>query len=197
MIQIINNPEYCKIYDGSQLHPDFAYSQGAKGDSIVIWLAPAKVSEHLVDLEDLKNKDFIVSKSMLHMIITIQGNSITEAVLWQRLFMQTIYGWICSNLSGLSLFMSCLIGDDILMKREIEVCFRKLSVSIATVSPTKMLIHIGLNWKAEKAPVPTFDLTEFLTDDEDVARRTGLNISCEISNAIHSVRRASFKVSTF
>jgi len=174
------------LYDGSQLSPEFAFSHGLQDDSIVAFVGSAKVDDHLVDLEDRQRNDFIVSEKMLHFVVTILGNSITEAVLWQRLFVNTIANHLRVFIPG----SVRVEGDDILVDGA------KLSVSIATVSPTKELIHIGLNWRAGKTPVKTFSLEAVFSnkfDEKWVLKK----VSGIIRDEFEDVRRACFKVKTF
>lgn len=186
-------------YDGSQLNPDFSFDQGMREDNVVAFSGPAEVKKHLVDLEDKKNNDFIKSKDMLHFIITLQGNSIVEAVLWQRLFIHCIVN--CTEFVG-NMFSEKdhvrVEGDDIMVN-----AMEKLSVSIATVSPTKMLIHIGLNWDAgENIPVKIWSLSNRLMDTEkkevDNFKDLCMEAICrEIISTYKDVKKACFKVKTF
>lgn len=134
-------------YNGSQLHSHFGYENGVNGDSIVSFVGPAEVKEHLVDCEDKLKNDFINSEQMLHFIIEIFDISLREMVVWQRLFItQTID------------FLKVLaIPNSINIRRERDDIFvrdKKFSVSIATLSPVSGLIHVGLNIKVgENCPV--------------------------------------------
>lgn len=54
-------------------------------------------------------------------------------------------------------------GDDLFLDRA-EAIPGKLSVSIATASPTSTLIHAGFNIRTEGTPVPTVGLSELGID---------------------------------
>ena len=134
-------------YDGTQLHSHFGYENGVNGDSIVSFIGPAEVKEHLVDCEDRLKNDFIRSESMLHFIIEIFDVSLKEMVVWQRLFITQIVD-----------FLKVLVKSDFNnIHREGDDIFvggKKFSVSIATLSPVSGLIHVGLNIKVgENCPV--------------------------------------------
>lgn len=141
-------------YDGSQLHSHFAYEHGVKGNSIVSFIGPAEVKEHLVDCEDRLKNDFISSESMLHFIIEIFDVSLREMVVWQRLFITQTIDFL-KSLTIPESYKLRRVGDDIFVDS------KKLSVSIATLSPVSGLIHVGLNIKVgENCPVLAIGLED-------------------------------------
>ena len=103
-------------YDGSQLHHAFAYEQASElGATICYFRGSAEVKEHLVDLEDSLADDFIKSEEMWHFIIEIPEATITEMVVWQRLFISIcidIFNQLCD---GLDLRITRK-GDDIMIE---------------------------------------------------------------------------------
>ena len=141
-------------YTGEQLSSLWAYkTAGLQGDSIVSFIGKADVSEHLVDLEDVKAMAFIYSEQMLHFIVEHFELDLEKAVLRQRMLMMIIQE--CLALEGSSPVIERR-GDDLFIEE------RKLSVSIATLSPVSSLIHVGLNIRTENTPVPAFGLNELM-----------------------------------
>lgn len=170
-------------YDGSQLHHAFAYEQAKElGATICYFRGAAEVKEHLVDLEDSLTNDFIKSKEMWHFIIEIPEATITEMVVWQRLFIS-----MCID----NLREECPIitrnGDDIMMG-----C-NKLSVSIATLSRFSGLIHVGINIKVgEGCPVAAAGLNDFTKDKYSLI--FGRDMAFAFAEEYNDVKDATFKV---
>lgn len=190
-------------YDGSQLHHAFAYEQRrVLGPSICVFRGAANVKEHLVDLEDSLADDFIKSEEMWHFIIEIPGATITEMVVWQRLFI-----FMCiDHLRYIQVAKdACRIGDDIMIEPDESDSYGmiepdepggeydKLSVSIATLSRFSGLIHVGININVgEGCPVEATGLKDFV-DQKDVdlfGKRMASNFVCEYNNIIE----ATYKV---
>ena len=157
-------------YDGSQLRWDFGYRLGIPGNSILLFRGPAKVSDHLVDLEDALHEDYIYSPDMIHILITKFHEPLITAIHRQRFAM-----WALANLlnNRLNLFATSLQikvhGDDLLILTPppegtvSDNILRKLSVSIATTSGHATVTHIGVNVVSpEKSlvKVPTIGLEE-------------------------------------
>ena len=173
-------------YDGSQLHHAFAYEQAkVLGATICYFRGSADVKEHLVDLEDSLADDFIKSKEMWHFIIEIPEATITEMVVWQRLFISMCIDNLrkeCKN--------PCMVqrmGDDI------KVGLRKLSVSIATLSRFSGLIHVGININVgEGCPVSAIGLDDF-TEDE-YSSIFGEDIATIFVKEYNDIKNATFKV---
>ena len=150
-------------YDGAQLHSHFAYENGVKGNSIVCFIGPAEVKEHLVDCEDRLKNDFISSKSMIHFIIEIFDASLREMVVWQRLFITKVVDFLKDS----SIRDVYRRGDDIMING------KKFSVSIATLSPVSGLIHVGLNIEVgDNCPVEAIGISnidDLRYDKESIA----------------------------
>ncbi len=145
-------------YDGGQLKSLWAYRHyQLMGDSIIVFRGPCNVNkEALVDVQDQLANNFIYSPDMLHFIAEHFGCDLEKAVLRQRLMITQVEGLLREK------SRVCLVrrGDDLYAGE------RKLSVSIATVSPVSSLIHLGLNIDASGAPVPAVGLKEIgLSDD--------------------------------
>ena len=149
-------------YTGEQLSSHFAFRHfGVAGDSIVAFIGPADVREDkLVDLADAKQKAIIFSEKMLHFIIEIFELDLEKAILIQRLFIAIIAEHIDRTCEKLVLTRK---GDDIFMGK------RKLSVSVATLSPVSSLIHTGLNITSTNTPVETVGLEELGIDAQEFA----------------------------
>jgi hypothetical protein len=139
-------------YDGSQLSSLWAYRNYAlQGDSIVAFTGPCKVSlDKMVDMADVLAGDFIYSEKMLHFIVEHFDLDLEKTVTRQRLLMAVINEAIMET-AGVTVTRK---GDDLFLDN------RKLSVSIATLSPVSTLIHTGLNLSSRNTPVPTVSLPE-------------------------------------
>lgn len=141
-------------YTGEQLSSLWTYKNaGIQGDSIVSFIGRAEVSQHLVDLEDLKAGAFIYSELMLHFIVEHFELDLEKAIFKQRMLMVLIKEALRRESIQLTMDRR---GDDLYIDN------RKLSVSIATLSPVSSLIHVGLNIYTENTPVPTYGLSELI-----------------------------------
>jgi len=174
-------------YDGSQLHHAFAYEQAKElGATICYFRGSAEVKEHLVDLEDSLADDFIKSEEMWHFIIEIPEATITEMVVWQRLFIS-----ICiDSLRNINKSFNNSItrkGDDIMIGDS------KLSVSIATLSRFSGLIHVGINIEVgEGCPVKAMGLSDFMsTVPINIFAR---DIVSDFVEEYNDIKNATFKV---
>jgi len=149
-------------YDGTQLATQWPrLVSSVTGDCVVAFLGPAAApTENLVDLEDRRAGERITAKRMLSLIGVWFGRTLAETVLRQRLYVFLTAERL--RLRGLSMLVE---GDDIYTPDR-----RKLSVSIATVSPLAGLVHIGLNDDPTGAPVPAVGLAELGVGAADFAR---------------------------
>ncbi len=149
-------------YDGTQLSSHFAYKNfNIPGNSIVAFIGPVDVRlTEMVDIEDVILKERISSDGMLNFIIEIFNADLTVAICLQRLFMSIIMEELNRLLKGLYITRD---GDDLYYQE------RKLSVSIATVSPVSSLIHCALNIKPTGAPVKISCLEEMGINAPDLA----------------------------
>lgn len=144
-------------YDGRQLHSLWAFRTfGLHGDSIVAWQGPCAVQlTEMVDQEDVRQNAPIFSQAMLHFIVEHFHRDLEKAVWQQRLLIALIGERLNEKCSG----QVKRHGDDLYLGD------RKLSVSIATLSPVSALIHVGLNVSSEGTPVPTVSLPELGVGD--------------------------------
>jgi len=143
-------------YDGRQLVSLWAFRNfHLQGDSIVAFRGPCQVDlAQMVDLADVKEEGHIYSEEMLHFIVEHFDLDLEKTVTRQRLLIAIIKEQLESLNPQLRLERR---GDDLYREE------RKLSVSIATLSPVSTLIHVGLNISSENTPVPAVGLTELQT----------------------------------
>jgi uncharacterized protein len=149
-------------YDGSQLRSHWIMEEfGILGDACVSFIGGCDVKpEFMKDMEDLLNNNAIRSRRMLNFIIEIFKNDIFSSVLLQHLFVSIIQEEICKKIGKKMIERK---GDDLFYEG------RKLSVSIATVSPISSLIHLGLNITSEDTPVLTSNLSELSIDPVELS----------------------------
>jgi len=149
-------------YDGSQIEGSWAFkSFGIKGSSIVTWIGSMNISsENLKDFEDIGLE--IKSNNMLHFIIEHfdqQPANLRIAYMRQRIFVMILKEELAKKGIG-----SIRKGDDIYIDFN---GLKKLTVSIATVSPSTMKIHCGINLTSVGTPddVDTIGLFELTTSN--------------------------------
>jgi hypothetical protein len=131
-------------YDGSAIRSHWAYRNfGILGNSLVVFRGKCDVKvEEMIDIEDLRQKKEIKSDDMVHYIIEVfDYPNVLLASALQKLFIAKL----CELLGEYGIKTSRK-GDDI------YVDGRKLSISIATVSPVSIKIHIGINVEAKGIP---------------------------------------------
>lgn len=172
------------LYDGTQLSSLWAYrSFGLLGDSIVAFRGPCRLDfDHMVDLEDVRAKSPIYGADMLHFIVEHFEHDLERAVLRQRLLVVILKETIEKN--GPGLFRS---GDDLYFDG------RKLSISIATVTPVSTMIHTALNITAENTPVPAIGLVELGWTVEQIPA-LAKEIGRAYAEEMQGIRRARCKV---
>ena len=172
-------------YDGTQLKSLFAYmNHGVLGDSIVAFIGACDISfDHMVDGEDVLAGAEIRGASMLHFIIEEFGISLELAVTRQRLFAAMIFEELVkqNKANQNELFRE---GDDIYFAD------KKLSISIATVSPVSSLIHFALNINNENTPVKTISLNDLGIEPKLFSDLLGVRFISEIK----SIKEACCKV---
>lgn len=145
--------EEATSYHGFELTSHWIYEYcGLQGDAIVAFHGPCKVHlNDMVDLEDVQRKADIHSEHMLHFIIEHFQTPLSEIVLRQRLLIAQLQQ-LFHNLGQSQVMRK---GDD-LMDGD-----KKISVSIATVSPVSALIHCGINISSQNTPVPAQGLDDY------------------------------------
>lgn len=173
-------------YTGLELAPHWIYKKfNLQGDAIVAFLGECEVKlTEMVDIEDVINNEPIYSKLMLNFIIEHFNIDLVEGVTRQRLLICIIKETIEKLLTAQCALLNRR-GDDIF------VSGKKLSVSIATKSPTSVLIHVGINIDPTGAPVDAIGLNSLkVTEINKFAEKVMLNYSQEI----HDIILASTKV---
>lgn len=152
-------------YDGAQLTSLFAYmNYELMGDSVVAWVGPCDIpNDKMVDGEDLLLNAEIRGSLMLHFIIEKFDISLFAGVGLQRLFASLALDLIKNTSSMPEANYLFREGDDIYLGE------KKLSISIATVSPTSTLIHFALNISNEGTPVKTLSLEDLNLEPKDFA----------------------------
>lgn len=172
-------------YDGSAIKSHWAYRNfGVLGNSIVVFRGKCDVKvEEMIDIEDLRQKKEIKSDDMVHYIIEVfEYPNVLLASALQKLFIAKL----CELLGeyGIKTFRK---GDDIYVNG------RKLSISIATVSPVSIKIHIGINVEAKGIPkgVNAIGLKELgILDVSDFMEKSGKALAEEFTK----VKKDSLKV---
>lgn len=166
-------------YDGTQLHSLFAYlNYQVLGDSIVSWQGACDISpNNMVDGEDLLLGAKICGRHMLHFIVEKFNVNLFSGVAVQRLIASLAID-VLQELSPNKDRTSLLLrdGDDIYIGEQ------KLSISIATNSPTSTLIHFAVNVTNEGTPVETLCLQELKVDPIEYAKLLMMRICDEIEN---------------
>lgn len=139
-------------YDGDQLSSLWAFRTfGLQGDSIIGFRGSCRVDvERLVDIADVLKCSPIASRDMLHFIVEHFDRDLEKTITRQRLLVAIIKD-VLGYYSGVDLIRS---GDDLFSDK------KKLSVSVATVTPVSTMIHAGLNISTEYSPVPAIGLSD-------------------------------------
>ena len=150
-------------YQGPELRSHFIYNRfGLRGDAIVAFAGPCQVKlNDMIDLEDVHANAPIFSEQMLHLLIEHFQTPLETMILRQRLLTAQIQTLLHNRYQLTNIRRS---GDDLYDGE------RKLSVSIATVSPVSGLIHFGLNISSQNTPVPTRGLADYAIDWPEFAR---------------------------
>lgn len=172
-------------YDGSQLASLWALrSFNVQGDSVVTFRGPCRVEpEALVDIRDRLDHAPIYSPDMLHFIVEHFDLDLEKTVYRQRLLMAIIKDLV-AELAGVPLRRA---GDDLYLGD------RKLSVSIATLTPVSTMIHTGVNVATAGVPVPAVGLAE-LGLDEHLIWSFAQRAACAYAEEMRSSALARCKV---
>ena len=139
-------------YDGTQLSSHWAYrNYGVLGDSILCFQGPCRVAlPEMVDLQDVLGNSPIYSEQMLHFIAEHFDLDLETTILRQRLLIATLKDLVAERCEA----RIRRSGDDLFVGE------RKLTVSIATLTPVSTMIHTGINVTGKNAPVPAIGLAE-------------------------------------
>ena len=146
-------------YHGSELSPHWIYKNfKLKGDSTVAFVGECEVKlDEMVDLEDVINNEPIYSDVMLSFIEENFHSTLQEAIFRQRLLAGIVRDMIKERFPEVQITRD---GDDVYLNG------KKLTVSIATKSPTSTLIHFGINVLPTHAPVDAAGLKSDLKIDD-------------------------------
>lgn len=166
-------------YDGRQLAPHWIYRNfDLIGDAIVAFRGSCQVDlSEMVDIEDVKAEAPIYSPLMLHCIAEFFHTDLELAVYRQRLLIVTAK----ELLEELTEQPIQRRGDDLYSTRS-DGTAGKISVSIATASPTSTLVHTGFNIETEGTPVPTVGLAELHLDVDNFGKELLHRYTAEIQD---------------
>lgn len=167
-------------YNGGQLRSHWAYENfDLLGDSIVSFRGRCDVQpEEMVDLADLKNKERIYSEDMLHFILELFHLDLEKAICQQRLLITILKDELMLRSPGTQILRQ---GDDLFDGN------RKLTVSIATLSPVSALIHLGVNISSENTPIKTAGLGDYHIEPRELARSV-MERFCQEMEGINQAR---------
>lgn len=181
-------------YNGKQLSSLWAFRNwGLQGDCIIIFRGPCSVkTENLVDMADFREKAFIYSKDMLHFIVEHFDMDLEKTICRQRLLVSIIKDKIEEYMTSKEIFITLGAnlrrdGDDLFIGN------KKLSVSIATISPVSTMIHTGLNVSSKCTPVPAIGLSDMGYKNKDITA-LGKDIGSAYVDEIKSIKLARCKV---
>lgn len=164
-------------YDGSQIEASWAFkSFGIKGSSIITWIGSMNITpDNLKDFEDVGLE--IKSDKIINIIVEHfdeQPANLRIAYMRQRLLVVILKDMLSKM--GIE---SIRKGDDIYIvskdkskskskssDRLSNTVYKKLTVSIATISQSSMKIHLGINITCEGTPedVETIGILELFED---------------------------------
>lgn len=167
----------------TELYGHFALKNfGVAGDAIVAFVGPCDVrTENLVDLADARAGATIVAARMLHFVVEHFGLPLAEAVWRQRLLAALILEEVWRRAPQAPLRRE---GDDIYAGDG------KLTVSIATSSPTSAVIHFGVNVDGTGAPVEVADLGGLGVDAEELAAAVMARYADEVDRFVEAMSKA-------
>lgn len=151
-------------YTGEELSSHWIYRKtGKPGDAIAAFIGGCSVSlAHMVDLEDVFEKKSIFSRRMLHFLVEhFDQRDLEKAVLRQRLLVTLLREMLEGKLPQQKFLRR---GDDLYLDG------RKMTVSIATISPVSSLIHLGVNISSRETPVPAVGLEDLGLDAKELAQ---------------------------
>lgn len=173
-------------YDGSQLRCLFAYlSFGVPGDSVVSWVGPCHIPfANMVDGEDVSAKSEIRSDNMVHFIVEKFDIDLFAGVALQRLMASLAIDLLKEISPNMDIRASLRRdGDDVYYQS------KKLSISVATKSPTSTLIHFAVNVTNEGTPVPTLSLQDLKVEPAVFAKELMKRLAFESESIVIATRK--------
>jgi len=164
-------------YDGSQLRSHWAYREfGFPGDIAVAFTGACDVDlSRMVDLADVKKNAPIKSRNMLHFIVEHFDHDLERAILRQLILVSIA----AEKLMSLGKKVERR-GNDIYSGK------RKLSVSIATLTPVSSVCHLGLNISSSGVPVRAIGLDDLRVNARKFAEYVLSRYAEEIKGAVIS-----------
>lgn len=176
-------------YDGAQLKPLYAYvNHKLHGDSIVSFCGACDVGfGEMVDAEDLVAGAQIKSDLMLHFIIEMFNQNLMTAVSLQRLIVSIAQNILNSTSVKLKTTKLRRSGDDLYLDENKKS--RKLSISIASISPVSSMIHFALNITNKGTPVLTCSLEDLQIDPKKFAEQLMTAFSEEYISIIEATQK--------
>lgn len=159
-------------YTGSELSSLFAYKNfDIQGDSLVAFCGPCDVAlTELVDQADVKTGGVIYSSSMVHFIGEFFELDLRAGIFRQRLYISIIKETLEKMQKNVKIERR---GDDLFVNN------KKLSVSIATLSPVSTMLHVGINIDPTGAPVPAIGLNDLKIAPAQFVQQVLKNIAAE------------------
>lgn len=165
-----------------ELYGHFAFKNfGLRGDAAVAFVGPCDVrADNLVDLADRGAGAVIVAARMLHFVVEHFGVTLGEAVWRQRVLAAIVLEEVAKRAPHTAFRRE---GDDVYAGDG------KLTVSIATSSPTSALIHLGVNVDGSGAPVKVSDLRRLNVDVDDLATAVLARYADEVERVVEAVSK--------
>ncbi|MCB0386644.1 MAG: DUF366 family protein [Bdellovibrionales bacterium] len=173
-------------YDGSQLRSLFAYLEyGILGDSMVAWVGPCQIPfDKMVDGEDKRLGAEIRGAQMVHFIGEFHNASLLAGVALQRLMASMVKDVMLDLSSDKALALRLRRDGD-----DLYVGENKLSISIATASPTSTLLHFAVNAVNRGTPVPTISLEEFAIDAKVFSQEVLSRFQKEYESVVNATQK--------
>lgn len=164
-------------YTGRELRSGWVEERtGLGGDAAAVFFGRCSVAtEDLVDLDDKRAGNTIESAEMAHVLVEHPGCPLGACVLRQRLLVCLL----CEILHRRGVEPS-RSGDDVYLGQ------KKLTVSIAAPSPRSSLIHLGINVRAQGAPVPAVGLEELGISARELMEDLLARYKNELETAAHA-----------
>jgi len=175
-------------YDGTQLRPRWAFEAWEKeGSTIALFKGPCDVpTNHMVDIEDRKEQNFIFAQEMVHLIGELYEWPTSKTILLQHL----VLSWIRELIEEKTNASMHRRGNDLFVTLKTKQP-QKLSVSIAAAANGSSLFHIGINNNATGAPVAAIGLEDldypvdiFMNDLQEIVIRELRHLHRSVSKSL-------------
>ncbi len=173
-------------YDGSQLRSGWlTASLGLALDAegaIGAFIGACDVKpEFVVDLDERESGEPIRAAKMLHFISEFPDRDLEKTVYRQRLLAALVRDELAGRAPGRKFRRR---GDDVYENGS------KVTISIATLSPSSSLLHFAVNIDPSGAPVPASGLDDFGIDPGRFATAILREFAGEISSSREATRKA-------